>query len=142
MLPLGAALADSGAARLAADALVGALGGLGAWPVVGGFYLVTASLALFVPPAVLAVVMAPLLLSASTALGIAPQAPMMALAMACTSFASPYAHPANLLIMGPGGYRFRDYLRVGIPLTLLVFLTAMVVLPRLWPLAPGGGAGG
>lgn len=138
MLPLGAALADSGAARLAADALVGTLGGLGAWPVVGGFYLVTAALALFVPPAVLAVVMAPLLLSASTALGIAPQAPMMALAMACTSFASPWAHPANLLIMGPGGYRFRDYLRVGIPLTLLVFLTAMVVLPRLWPLAPAG----
>lgn len=138
MLPLGAALADSGAAHLAADALVGTLGGLGAWPVVGGFYLVTAALALFVPPAVLAVVMAPLLLSASTALGIAPQAPMMALAMACTSFASPWAHPANLLIMGPGGYRFRDYLRVGIPLTLLVFLTAMVVLPRLWPLLPAG----
>jgi len=99
-----------------------------------GLYAVTAVASLFIPAAALAVLMSPIVISACTALGVAPQAPMMALAVACTSFASPYAHPANLLIMGPGGYRFADYVKVGVPLTLVVFTTAMLLLPVLWPL--------
>jgi di/tricarboxylate transporter len=60
---------------------------------------------------------------------------MMAIAIAASaSFASPVSHPANLLVMGPGGYRFADYLRVGIPLTFVVFLVTAVVLPLVWPL--------
>ena len=59
----------------------------------------------------------------------------MAIAIAAAaSFASPVAHPANVLVMGPGGYRFVDYMKLGLPLTLLVFAVAMLLLPVVWPL--------
>jgi di/tricarboxylate transporter len=51
------------------------------------------------------------------------------------AFLTPLGHPVNVLVMGPGGYRFRDYLRVGLPLTLLLFGVVMVFLPIFWPLA-------
>jgi di/tricarboxylate transporter len=52
---------------------------------------------------------------------------------ASAAFLSPVAHPANLLVMGPGGYRFRDYIRVGLPLTLVVLIVVMFVMPIFWP---------
>ena len=59
----------------------------------------------------------------------------MAMALAAAGgFLSPVAHPANVLIMGPGGYRFSDFLKLGVPLTLLVFVVVMLVLPLFWPL--------
>jgi di/tricarboxylate transporter len=57
----------------------------------------------------------------------------VAIAASC-AFATPIAHPANLMVMGPGGYRFRDYVRLGVPLTLIVFATTMVLLRLFWPL--------
>ena len=60
---------------------------------------------------------------------------MMAMAIAASaSFTSPISHPANLLVMGPGGYRFKDYVRIGVPLTILVLIVTMLVLPWVWPL--------
>ena len=60
---------------------------------------------------------------------------MMAVAMAASaSFTSPISHPANILVMGPGGYRFGDYLKLGLPLTVVVFILVMLLLPLLWPL--------
>ena len=53
---------------------------------------------------------------------------------ASASFTSPISHPANILVMGPGGYRFVDYIKVGLPLTIVVFIVVMVVLPIFWPL--------
>ena len=59
---------------------------------------------------------------------------MMAVAIAASaSFTSPISHPANLLVMGPGGYRFADYVRLGVPLTLLLFIATMLFLPLFWP---------
>ena len=70
-------------------------------------------------------------------MGLAPETAMMAVAMAASaSFTSPISHPANILVMGPGGYRFIDYLRVGVPLTIVVFVTVMLLLPVFWPLTP------
>jgi di/tricarboxylate transporter len=70
-------------------------------------------------------------------LGLQPETAMMAIAMAASaSFTSPISHPANILVMGPGGYRFIDYIKVGVPLTIIVFITVMVILPMLWPLVP------
>jgi di/tricarboxylate transporter len=61
----------------------------------------------------------------------------MAIAMAASaSFMTPISHPANILVMGPGGYRFIDYLKVGLPLTLVVMAVLLVVLPYLWPFSP------
>ncbi len=55
---------------------------------------------------------------------------------ASASFMSPVAHPANALIMGPGGYRFIDYIKVGLPLTLVCLVVTLLVLPLVWPLVP------
>ncbi len=137
MLPLGTALANTGAARLLAGTAVDLLGTLGPWYVIGGLYLVTALATMIVPTAALVVLMSPVVLSASASLGIAPTTAMMAMAMAASaSFTSPISHPANILIMGPGNYRFSDYIRAGIPLTLLVFVIVMLLLPIFWPLQP------
>ena len=137
MLPLGTAMLESGAAAYLAQLTMQYVGPLGPWWVIGGLYIITAAGTLVMPNAALAVVISPIVLSACADLGIAPQTAMMAVAMAASaSFASPISHPANLLVMGPGGYRFGDYLRLGLPLTVVVFVTVMVLLPLIWPLTP------
>ena len=137
MLPLGTAMLESGTAAYLAQLTMQYVGPLGPWWVIGGLYIITAAGTLVMPNAALAVVISPIVLSACADLGIAPQTAMMAVAMAASaSFASPISHPANLLVMGPGGYRFGDYLRLGLPLTVVVFVTVMVLLPLIWPLTP------
>ncbi len=139
MLPLGIALQDTGAAQLAANGVVGLLADFGPWAVIFAFYGLTALATLFIPTAALVVLMAPVVMSASYGLGVEPQTAMMAIAIAASaSFGSPIAHPANLLVMGPGGYSFADYLRVGLPLSLVVMIVTMIFLPLIWPLHPLG----
>ena len=78
--------------------------------------------------------MSPIVLGTAESLAISPYPLMMATAMAASaSFASPVSHPVNVLIMGPGGYRFTDYMRLGFPLTAVVFLVVMLVTPLAWP---------
>lgn len=135
MLPLGVAMYKTGAAEWIAAGMMSGLGQYGAWPVIAGLYGVTTLATMIVPTAALVVLMAPIVLSASTELGISPHAAMMAVAMAASaSFTSPISHPANVLVMGPGGYRFVDYLKLGVPLTLVVFVVVAVFLPIFWPL--------
>ena len=137
MLPLGTAMQESGAAAYLAQLTMQYVGPLGPWWVIGGLYIITAAGTMIIPTAALVVLMSPIVLSACADLGIAPQTAMMAVAMAASaSFTSPISHPANLLVMGPGGYRFGDYLRLGLPLTIVVFVAVMVLLPLLWPLTP------
>lgn len=137
MLPLGTAMQQTGAATYLADQVMLLLGDAGPWPVIMGLYILTAMATMIIPTAALVVLMSPIVLSAMSDLGLAPQTAMMAVAMAASaSFTSPISHPANILVMGPGGYRFVDYLKVGVPLTIVVFITVMVLLPILWPLTP------
>jgi di/tricarboxylate transporter len=135
MLPLGIAMQSSGAAEFLAGGVLAALGPLGPWPVIAGLYAVTALGTLIVPTAALVLLMAPIALSAASDLGISAIPAVMAVAIAASaSLASPVAHPANVLVMGPGGYRFADYLKLGIPLTLVVFAVTMLLMPLVWPL--------
>jgi di/tricarboxylate transporter len=135
MLPLGTAMADSGAATYLAGQVMTLLGDSGPWPVIMGLYVLTAMATMIIPTAALVVLMAPIVLSAMGDMGLRPETAMMAVAMAASaSFTSPISHPANILVMGPGGYRFIDYLKVGVPLTIVVFITVMILLPVLWPL--------
>src|SRR5690606_19624073 len=135
MLPLGTAMADTGAARFLAEIATDLFGSLGPWWVIGALYIVTALANLVIPAAALVVVMSPIVLTASAELGVEPHTAMMAIAMAASaSFSSPVSHAAHVLVMGPGGYRVNDFLRVGLPLTLVPFVTAMLVLPIFWPL--------
>ena len=137
MLPLGTAMQESGTAQFLAQLTMQYIGPLGPWWVIGGLYLVTAAGTMIIPTAALVVLMSPIVLSTCADLGIAPQTAMMAVAMAASaSFTSPISHPANILIMGPGGYRFADYLKLGLPLTVVVFVVVMLLLPLLWPLTP------
>ncbi len=137
MLPLGTAMQESGAAAYLAQLTMQYVGPLGPWWVIGGLYIITAAGTMIIPTAALVVLMSPIVLSACADLGIAPQTAMMAVAMAASaSFTSPISHPANLLVMGPGGYRFGDYIRLGLPLTIVVFVAVMVLLPLIWPLTP------
>lgn len=81
------------------------------------------------------VLMVPIALETSTGMGISPYPLMMDIAMAASSsFTSPISHPANVLVMGPGGYKFIDYVKVGAPLTLVILAVLMLVIPILWPL--------
>jgi di/tricarboxylate transporter len=135
MLPLGTAMQDTGAATYLANQVMTFLGDAGPWPVIMGLYILTAMATMIIPTAALVVLMSPIVLSAMGDMGLQPETAMMAVAMAASaSFTSPISHPANILVMGPGGYRFIDYLKVGVPLTIVVFITVMVLLPILWPL--------
>jgi di/tricarboxylate transporter len=135
MLPLGTAMQDTGAATYLAGQVMALLGDAGPWPVIMGLYVLTAMATMIIPTAALVVLMSPIVLSAMSDMGLQPETAMMAIAMAASaSFTSPISHPANILVMGPGGYRFIDYLKVGVPLTIVVFITVMVLLPILWPL--------
>jgi len=135
MLPLGLAMEDSGAARYLAEQMLAVVGGAGPWGVLLGLYLLTAAATMIIPTAALVVLMAPIAIQASAEVDLSPQAAMMAVAIsASASFTSPISHPANVLVMGPGGYRFADYLKLGVPLTLVVMVVALLVLPFFWPL--------
>ena len=135
MLPLGTAMQESGAATYIAGQVMAFLGDAGPWPVIMGLYVLTAMATMVIPTAALVVLMSPIVLSAMSDMGLAPETAMMAVVIAASaSFTSPISHPANILVMGPGGYRFVDYLKVGVPLTIVVFITVMILLPVFWPL--------
>jgi di/tricarboxylate transporter len=137
MLPLGVAMDQTGAARLLAEQMVALVGGLGPLAVVAALFLLATLTSQVMPNPAVAVLLAPIAISAANELGISPYALMMTVALsASASFLSPVAHPANLLILGPGGYRFTDYIKVGLPLTLVVLGVILVTLPIFWPLTP------
>lgn len=134
MLPLGIALEKSGAAQWAAGGLAALLGGWGPLPVMAGLLVLAVLASQAMPTAAVAVLLAPVALDAAAALGVSPYPLLMAVAVAAsTAFLSPVSHPANLLVMGPGGYRFSDYIRVGLPLALLVVALVLLVTPLVWP---------
>jgi di/tricarboxylate transporter len=134
MLPLGIAMEQTGAARLLAEGMVGLVGPLGPLAVVAGLFLLAALASQAMPNPAVAVLLAPIALNTASDLGISPYPLMMAVAVsASAAFLSPVGHSANILVMGPGGYRFADYTRVGIPLTLVVLAVVLLVLPVFWP---------
>ncbi|HSM56871.1 MAG TPA: SLC13 family permease, partial [Candidatus Sulfomarinibacteraceae bacterium] len=137
MLPLGLAMDSSGAARYLAEGVIAATGALGPLGLIGGLFLLTTLATQIMPNPVVVVLMAPIALTTAADLGLSPQALLIAIALgAAASFLSPVGHPANVLIMGPGGYQLSDYLRVGLPLSLLALIVTLLVLPLVWPLFP------
>ena len=135
LLPLGIALEQNGMATLAAHQIVSLSSGHPPVYLLAGLVLLTFIATCIIPTSALVLLMAPIALNTATEAGLSPQALLMAIGMAASaSFLTPIAHPANILVMGPGGYRFRDYFRIGLPLTLVVFLVILFILPTLWPL--------
>ncbi|MDT8377732.1 MAG: SLC13 family permease [Desulfotignum sp.] len=137
MLPLGAAIENTGAAQMGASALVSMVGDLGPRWVVAALFFITVLGTQIIPTAALVVLMTPVALSTSATLGLSPHLLMMTVAIsASSSFASPLSHPAHLLVMGPGGYQFMDYVKVGVPITVLSLAVSVALLPILWPPYP------
>jgi di/tricarboxylate transporter len=134
MLPLGIALETTGAASLIAERMVDVIGAWGPLAVMAGLFLLAAIASQVMPNPAVAVLLAPIALNTARDLGISPYPLMMTVAIAASSaFLSPVGHPANVLVMGPGGYRFSDYTKVGVPLTLVVLIVSLIVVPLVWP---------
>ncbi len=98
-------------------------------------FLLTVALTQMTSSAAATLIVGPLAITTAVQAGINPQALAMAVAIgASTAFLSPVAHPANLLVMGPGGYQFRDYPRLGAPMVLLATIGVMLLVPLVYPL--------
>jgi di/tricarboxylate transporter len=135
MLPVGIALMRSGVAEWLGQLLVTGLSAWGPLALAGGMLVLTMLLSQVMSGQVTAVVLTPMAVAAAQQVGADPRAFAMAVAMGCGMvFMTPTAHPVNVFVMGPGGYKFRDFLRVGLPLTMLLCLTVLLVLPIFWPL--------
>ena len=134
MIPMSVALQVSGGADFLANGLVNSLGAVGPLALMAGVFLLTTALSQVISNSATAILVAPVVLQAALALDVSPYPLLMTVAVsASAAFLSPVGHSANVLIMGPGGYRFTDYTRVGIPLTLLVLVVVLVVVPLFWP---------
>ncbi len=134
MIPLGIAMQTTGAASFVATWMVNLLGEYGPMVVMAGLYILTSLASQVMPNAAVAVLLAPIALNTAGDLGVSPYPLAMTVAVAASAaFLSPVAHPANLLVMGPGGYRFSDYIKVGLPLTLVILFVVLIVMPIFWP---------
>ena len=137
MLPLGMAMEATGAAQYLADIMVGALGDYGATALLAGMYLLAALITQAMSNAAAIVLIVPIAVNTALALGANHLTFTMAVVIgAATSFLSPVGHKANVLVYGPGGYRFLDYARVGALLTVALLIVSMIFLPLFWPLFP------
>lgn len=135
MLAIGAALQSSGAVRLIVDALAPSLGMVPPFLVVWAIYLLTSILTELVSNNAVAVVVTPIAIGLADAMGIDARPLVVAVMVAASaSFATPIGYQTNMLVYGPGGYRFTDFMRVGIPLNLTVGLLASALIPVIWPL--------
>jgi di/tricarboxylate transporter len=133
MIPLGLAMRDSGAAALIGNGLVEALGGWGPLAVAGGIFIAATLITQVLSGQVTPLVLAPIAIAAAQHLGVDPRGMAMAVAMGCsTAFLTPISHSANMLVMGPGGYKFKDYARAGLPLTALLFVVLLAGLAVFW----------
>jgi di/tricarboxylate transporter len=134
LLPLGTAMESSGAAEWIVLGVTQALGQAGPELVIAGLFGVTALLTAAMSNAATAVVVTPIALTTSAALGMNPYALLVAVMFgASASFMTPVGYQTNVLIYGPGGYRFTDFLKVGLPLTLLLGIVVTFLVPVLWP---------
>jgi di/tricarboxylate transporter len=133
-LPLGIAMEKTGTAQFLAELMVDTVGRFGPMALLAGFYILTNLLTQFMSNAASTVLIAPIAIGVAQQIGGDPRALLMAVAVAASAgFLTPVAHQSNVLVMGPGGYRFGDYLKTGLPLDLLTFAVVLLVLPLLWP---------
>lgn len=136
MLPLGVAMTKTGLAAGLGSWVLALVGTAGPQVLLACLVILTVVLAQIMHGAAVAAVMVPVGIGAATQMGLDPRALTMGIALATSiAFITPFGHPVNILIMGPGGYQMRDYARVGLPLTLLVVLVVVFLLPLFWPLA-------
>ncbi len=136
-IPLGIAMEETGLATLLVDNMLNALEGAPPMLLLSLFYLLTAGLTQLLSNQACAVLLTPVALNMAVQLGIDPKPLLMAICFgASASFMTPLGYATNTIVMGPGGYTFFDYVRIGLPLQLLTWLMATFLIPVMWPMYP------
>lgn len=134
MMPMSTALEKTGVSAMVSSSLVSTLGGLGPYALLAGIYFTTSLLTMFISNTATAVLMAPIAMVAAQQTGVSPYAFLMAVTLgASMCFASPFSTPPNALVMKAGHYTFMDYVRVGLPLQIIIGVAMTFVLPAIWP---------
>ena len=134
MLPMSVALEKTGASALVARLLADHLGQASPYALLAGIYFTTSFLTMFISNTATAVLMSPIAIASAAAIGVSPYPLLFAVTLgASMCFASPFSTPPNALVMQAGGYTFIDYIKVGLPLQIIMGLVMIVVLPLLFP---------
>jgi len=134
MMPMALAFEKTGAAKLISDNLVGTFGDFGPYALLAGIYFGTSLLTMFISNTATAVLFAPIAMQAAVDMDVSPYPFLFAVAVAASMcFASPFSTPPNALVMSAGRYRFIDYIKVGLPLQILMGIVMVVALPLLFP---------
>lgn len=135
LIPLGTAFEDAGGTRLITEAIIGQTGGLPAWAILAIVMAVTMILSDFLNSIATALIAAPIGVGVAQSLGVSPDPFLMGVAVAGTcGLLTPIGHKNNAIIMGPGGYAFGDYWRLGAPLELMVIAVGVPAILFFWPL--------
>lgn len=135
MLPMATALEKTGGIELIVNGLVGSLGELGPLALMTGLFLLTSIFSQVISNTATTVLVAPIATMAAANMEISPYPLLMTVAIAAsTAFSTPVASPVNTLVLGPGGYKFNDFVKIGIPLQLLVMVLTLLAVPMLFPL--------
>ncbi len=136
MLALGTAMEKTGAVSLLVGHLAGLTGGMGPLAVLAVLYLVTSFLTEIMSNNAAAILLTPIAIGLGSQLGIDPRPFVVAVMFAASaSFATPIGYQTNTLVYSAGGYKFSDFLKIGVPLNLVMFAASMIVIPMFWPLA-------
>ena len=134
MMPMSTALEKTGVSELVSQTLVDSLGSMGPTALLAGIYFTTSLMTMFISNTATAVLMAPIALVAAQQVGVSPYAFLFAVTLgASMCFASPFSTPPNALVMKAGGYTFMDYVKVGLPLQVIIGVVMTFVLPMLFP---------
>ena len=139
MMPVSSAMDKTGAGKLIADWTVGLMGGSPAPLLVTAvLFILSCGLTQFMSNTASAALLCPIGIAISQNLGADPKAVLMAIAVAAScAFASPVGTPPNTLVLGPGGYKFMDYVKAGTGLIIVCFVVSLVIIPMVWPFFPG-----
>jgi di/tricarboxylate transporter len=133
MMPLSTAMIETGAAQLVAERLVSVVGNSGPYALLAGLFVLTAVLGQLISNTATALIVIPIAVSAATQINLSPQPVLMSVAVAAAAaFLTPIATPTNLMVMAPGGYKFGDYWKLGLPLLIWFFVVATLYIPLIW----------
>ena len=135
MLPMATALEKTGGLNLIVNSLITSLGDFGPFALMGGLFVLASVLSQFISNTAATVLIAPVAIGAAQAMGVSPYTFLMIVAIAAsTAFATPVSSPVNTLVLGPGEYRFNDFVKVGVPLIVLSMVVTLFVIPLIFPL--------
>jgi di/tricarboxylate transporter len=134
LLPLSTALVQSGAADQIAEVLVSVVGSLGPTALLIGLFVVTVVFGQLISNMATALIVIPIAIVAATDMGVSIRPVLMSLTIAASAaYLTPIATPVNMMVMGPGGYRFGDYWRMGLVMIAITFVVAIFLVPLIWP---------